>query len=56
MFSSFSGAIYSPYDNLKISFILSITLIPPLFSIRPTSPVNSQSLWKASFVFYGFLK
>ena len=56
MFSSFSGAIYSPYANLNMFFALSIILMLPLGNTIPTSPVQSHSPSKASLVFSGFLK
>lgn len=42
IFSSFSGAIYSPYDNLKIFFALSIIFTDPFGSTIPTSPLCIQ--------------
>lgn len=56
-FSNFSGAIYSPYDNLKMFFALSIILITPLGYIIPTSPVlNHPSSSNASAFLSGALK
>jgi hypothetical protein len=57
MFSSLSGAIYSPYDNLKMFLARSIIFIEPLGKIIPTSPEDSHpSSVKHSLVFSSFLK
>jgi len=57
IFSSLSGAIYSPCDNLKIFFARSIIFIEPLGNIIPTSPEdNHPSSVKHSLVLDSFLK
>jgi hypothetical protein len=57
MFSSFSGAMYSPWDNLKMFLALSMIFKAPFGRTKPTSPEFSQpSSEKASLVLSGFLK
>ena len=41
-FSSFSTAMYSPWDSLKMFFFLSMILRAPFGRIVPTSPVWTQ--------------
>jgi len=57
MFSIFSGAIYSPYESLKIFFLRSNIFKAPFGNTIPISPLcNQPSSSRHSLVFAGSWK